>query len=102
MTLVELPIPIDAEAIARFCRAHDIRQLALFGSVLREDFTASSDVDFLVEYLPGRHPGLMLFEQQDELAARVGRSVDLHTASSLSPMFRDRVIAEALPIYEQP
>ena len=102
MTLPELPLPIDREELARFASSHGIRRLALFGSVLREDFTPASDVDVLVEFLPGRHPGLMLFEQQEELAERFGRTVDLHTPASLSRYFRERVLAEALPIYEQP
>ena len=101
MTLEALPIAVDAAEIAGYCRAHGIRRLALFGSVLRADFTPASDVDLLVEYLPGRHPGLMLFRQQDELAARWQRPVDLHTPASLSRHFRAEVLAEALPIYEQ-
>lgn len=46
-------IAMPAEAIADFCRRHQILRLSLFGSVLREDFTPASDVDFLVEFLPG-------------------------------------------------
>jgi predicted nucleotidyltransferase len=101
MLLGDLPIRVDADEIACFCRDRGIRRLALFGSVGREDFTLASDVDVLVEYLPGRHPGLMLFRHQDELAVRFERAVDLHTAVSLSPYFRDEVLAEALPVYEQ-
>jgi predicted nucleotidyltransferase len=102
MTLVKLPISIDSEALGRFARVHGIGRLALFGSVLREDFTDASDVDILVEYLPGRHPGLMLFDQEQELARCLGRPVDLHTPASLNRFFRDRVLAEALPIYAEP
>ena len=101
MTLDAFPIPLEADEIARFCRDRGIRRLALFGSVLRDDFAPASDIDLLVEYLPGRHPGLMLFRQQDELAARLRRPVDLHTPASLSRHFRDAVLATALPIYEQ-
>ncbi len=101
MTIAELPIVIDANVIARFCRERGIRRLAAFGSAVRDDFTPASDVDLLVEYLPGRHPGLMLFRQQDELAARFRRPVDLHTPASLSRHFRDEVLAAAVPIYEQ-
>ena len=96
-----LPIALDADEIAEFCRERGIRRLALFGSVLRDDFTPASDVDMLVEYLPGQHPGLMLFRQQEELASRLRRSVDLHTPASLSRHFRDEVLATSLPIYEQ-
>lgn len=101
MILADLPIEIDSHEIARFCRDRGIRRLALFGSVTHDDFTPSSDVDVLVDYLPGRHPGLMLFRHQDELTARIGRTVDLHTPASLSRFFRDEVLAEALPVYEQ-
>ena len=101
MTRAELPISFDPNDLALFCRERGIRRLALFGSVLREDFRADSDVDMLVEYLPGRHPGLMLFRQQDELAARLKHHVDLHTPASLSRYFRSEVLAASLPIYEQ-
>ena len=101
MKFAELPIALDLEAVARFCRERGIRRIALFGSVLRDDFTPASDLDLLVEYLPGRHPGLMLFRQQNELAAVLGRPVDLHTPASLSRHFRAEVLAAALPIYEQ-
>ena len=101
MTPAALPIALPADEIARFCRERGIRRLALFGSVLRDDFTPASDVDMLVEYLPGRHPGLMLFRQQDELAASIRRRVDLHTPQSLSRHFRDEVLEASLPIYEQ-
>src|SRR5205809_265524 len=98
--LADLPIKVDTDEITRFCRARGIRRLALFGSVMRDDFTPASDVDVMVEYLPGHHPGLMLFRHQDELTAQIKRTVDLHTPASLSRHFRDEVIAQSLPIYE--
>src|ERR1700680_2678053 len=51
-------ISIDREAVAAFCRRHYITRLALFGSVLRDDFRPDSDVDVLVEFQPGHVPGL--------------------------------------------
>ncbi len=101
MSLADLPIVVESNAISRFCREHSVRRLALFGSVLRPDFQERSDVDVLVDYLPGHHPGLMLFRQQEELSTLLSRRVDLHTASSLSPLFRAVVVAESLPLYEQ-
>jgi predicted nucleotidyltransferase len=101
MKVAALPIPLDTDEIARFCRERGIRRLALFGSILRDDFTPASDIDLLVDYLPGRHPGLMLFRQQDELAAQLHRPVDLHTLPSLSRHFRDEVLAASFAIYEQ-
>ena len=100
MTTSQLPIAIDPERIGEFCRARGIGKLSLFGSVLRDDFTPESDVDVLVEYLPGKHPGLDLFTHQDELARLFARRVDLHTPASLSKYFRDEVLAGSLPLYE--
>lgn len=88
-------IAIDQRRIADFCQRHHVRKLALFGSVLRDDFGPGSDVDILVEFEPGHVPGFALFDLQEELAALVGRKVDLHTAASLSRYFRDRVMREA-------
>ena len=59
MSVAELPIPLDREKIAAFCRARGIRKLSLFGSVLREDFDpARSDVDVLAEFEPGALRGV--------------------------------------------
>ena len=88
-------IQIDREAVAAFCRRHHVRRLALFGSVLRDDFTPSSDVDVLVEFEPGHVPGLAFFSMEAELSAILGRKVDLHTPGFLSRYFRDRALAEA-------
>jgi len=88
-------IAIDQEKIAEFCRRHHIRRLALFGSVLREDFTPESDVDVLVEFEPGHVPGLAFFGMERELAELLGRKVDLNTAGWLGPQIRDRVLEEA-------
>jgi len=88
-------LEIPREEIAEFCRRNHIRRLALFGSVLREDFRPESDVDVLVEFEEGHVPGLRFFRLQRELSSLLGRQVDLHTPRSLSPYFRDRVLAEA-------
>ena len=62
MSVAELPIQLDREKIAEFCRARGIRKLSLFGSVLRDDFDpARSDVDVLAEFAPGVRPGLKFF-----------------------------------------
>lgn len=89
------PLPLDHAMIARFCRAHHIQQLALFGSVLREDFHPDSDVDVLVEFEPGHIPGLAFFAMQEELSHLFGRRVDLNTLDDISPYFRDAVLREA-------
>lgn len=88
-------IDIPEEKIAEFCRRHNIRRLALFGSVLGNDFTSDSDVDVLVEFEPGTRMGLKFFALQEELSQILGRKVDLNTPGFLSKYFRDRVMEEA-------
>jgi predicted nucleotidyltransferase len=88
-------IPLDREAIAEFCQAHHIRKLALFGSVLRDDFGTGSDVDVLVEFEVGHTPGLAFFTMQEELGRMLGRTVDLNTVEDLSPHFRESILREA-------
>ena len=92
-------IAVDRERIAELCRRHHIRRLALFGSVLRDDFGSGSDVDVLVEFEPGHVPGFRFVDIQDELSALLGRTVDLHTPGSISRYFRERVVREAQDQY---
>ena len=94
-------IPVPHERIADFCRRHHIRRLALFGSVLRDDFRADSDVDVLAEFEPGQTPGFAFVRVQDELSQILGRRVDLRTPNELSKYFRDEVLAEAEELYVQ-
>jgi predicted nucleotidyltransferase len=92
-------ISLPTQAIADFCRRYHIRRLALFGSVLREDFTPTSDVDVLVEFEPGHVPGLAFFTLERQLSELLGRKVDLNTAGFLSRHFVDEVLAEAEDVY---
>ena len=93
-------VEIDEEAIRAFCEKHHIRRLALFGSVLREDFGPDSDVDVLVEFEPEHIVGLITFGGlENELSDLIGRHVDLNTPASLSPYFRDTVLSEQEPLY---
>jgi len=98
---VKLEIP--REALADFCRRNHIRRLALFGSVLREDFGPDSDVDVLVEFEPEACVGLFeLYDMEHELSALLGgRKVDMNTPKSLSKYFRDEVLAQAEVHYDQ-
>jgi hypothetical protein len=92
-------LTIDRDRVAEFCRRHHVRRLALFGSVLRDDFGPTSDVDVLVEFEPGHVPGLAFFTMQEELSRVIGRPVDLNTAGFLSRYFRGAVLDEAEPLY---
>lgn len=93
-------IDIPQEKIAGFCRRHRIRRLALFGSILRDDFTADSDIDVLVEFEPGATPGFGFITVQDELSEILGRRVDLNTPQCLSKYYRERVLHEARELYD--
>jgi predicted nucleotidyltransferase len=74
---------------------YGVSSLAVFGSVARNEATAHSDVDILVEF--DRPVGLFaLFALQDELESLLGRPVDVGTAASLKPRLRDRVMEEAV------
>ena len=77
--------------------------MALFGSVLREDFGPDSDVDVLVAFEPGHAPGFFrLFDLKRELSSLFdGRKVDLRTPEDVSRYFREDVIAEAEIQYAQ-
>lgn len=78
VALTLLKVQISAEALAAFCRKWKITELALFGSVLRQDFRPESDIDVLVAFAPDARWGLFaLYEMQKELKALVGREVDL-------------------------
>jgi uncharacterized protein len=102
MSVAELPIQIDREQIALFCRERGIRKLSLFGSVLRHDFDPRhSDVDVLAEFEPGvlKRVGFQYFGYGQELAAIIGRKVDF--CSRLHPLILGRVKEELLPVYER-
>lgn len=69
---------IDRERIADFCRRWQVAELALFGSVLREDFRPESDVDMLVRFLPeARYSLFDLARMEEALKEILGREVDL-------------------------
>ena len=95
-------INVPQHEIAAFCRRHHIRRLSLFGSVLRDDFDAESDVDVLVEFEAGTRVGLLrLAGIEIELSELLGRKVDLNTQGFLSPYYRDDVLAEAEVQYDE-
>jgi hypothetical protein len=77
-------ITISDEALAEFCRRWDVVEVAVFGSVLREDFRPESDVDLLVTFGPEARPTLFdLFHMQEELKQIIGRDVDLGMRESV-------------------
>lgn len=95
-------ITIPRVVIATFCAQNHIRKLALFGSVLREDFGPDSDVDVLVEFELGATVGLFdMARMERELSVLLGRKVDLRTPQDLSRYFRQQVLDDAGVQYEK-
>ena len=89
-------LSVDSSALAELCRHWGIRELAVFGSALRPDFSLGSDVDLLVDFAPGVVLGFRYFQLERELSALFGgRRVDLVPRKYLHPRLRDRVLAEA-------
>ena len=96
-------LSIPREKLAAFCQENGIKQLAVFGSALRDDFGPDSDIDVLVEFEKDRIPGLMgVAGMEIELSSLFsGRKVDLRTPEDLSPYFRQDVLDAAEVQYAQ-
>jgi predicted nucleotidyltransferase len=95
-------LPVAATQLAQFCEAQHICRLSLFGSRLAGSARPDSDIDLLVEFEPGREPGLLgLVTMEAELATLLGGNtkVDLRTPQELSPHFRDQVMGKAEVLY---
>ncbi|MGF1520974.1 MAG: nucleotidyltransferase family protein [Leptolyngbyaceae cyanobacterium] len=87
-----------------FCQRWDIAELSLFGSILRDDFSASSDIDMLISYFPGKTKGLLdRVRIKDELEALCGRDVDVMTKKAIeqsrNPLRRQEILGSAHIIY---
>jgi hypothetical protein len=94
-------ITVDREKIAAFCRKWRIRELSLFGSVLRDDFRPDSDVDVLVDYQDDADWSLGAYlDAADELKAMLGREVDLVEKPALrNPFRRQHILSHREIIY---
>ena len=95
-----VPLHIPLEELARFCRQYQVRELALFGSMLRQEHRPESDVDLLVSFQPSaRVTFLTLARMQRELEALLGRPVDLVPKDGLKPVIRAHILATARVLY---
>jgi uncharacterized protein len=74
---------ISPEEVKHFCERWNIRELALFGSVLRDDFLPDSDIDVLISLAPNHSWGLEFIQMREELSVLLGRPVDLLTRQSI-------------------
>jgi hypothetical protein len=96
-------VRVSGEDLGELCRRHRIRRLSLFGSVLREDFSAACDVDVLVEFeTRARVTFFSLARLEAALSALFGRPADVNVPRSLSPHLRDRVLSQAQDFYVEP
>lgn len=87
---------IPTDTLKGLCRKWKIKELSLFGSVVRGDMRPDSDIDVLVELEPDHNWGWEIFDLQDELSALLGgRTVDLVFKSGLRNPLRRRHILES-------
>jgi uncharacterized protein len=95
-------IDISLSEIKQLCEKHHINKFALFGSVLREDFTPNSDIDVLVEFQPEYIPGFIKFNQIQEEISQVfdGREIDLVTPKFLNYQIQEKILNEMEVYYD--
>ena len=87
---------IPRQELKTFCHKHHITRMSLFGSALRDELKADSDIDLLVEFDQNHIPGLLdLAGMEIEMSEMIGRKVDLRTSAELSRYFRDDVLKNA-------
>lgn len=95
-------LTIPHAAIRDFCRAHAVRELAVFGSAVRDDFSSDSDIDVLIDMAPEARVGLVALQKmRDELAGIFGRPVDLLTRDGLNRHIRAQILHDAEIIHAE-
>jgi predicted nucleotidyltransferase len=98
-------LTIDAaqsSSLAKLCREYHVRELCIFGSVARGEQTEASDLDLLVDFVPGSSVGFLEFAGlSHDLCDLFGRRVDLVSKRGLKPIIRDSVLKEARVIYAE-
>jgi hypothetical protein len=97
-------IDLNTEEIHEFCRKWKVNELSVFGSLLRDDFRPDSDIDFHVDFEAGAEWDLFdHFDMEEELAAIVGRSVDLldrgAIESSRNRLRKIEILSTLMPVY---
>ncbi|MEN6356644.1 MAG: nucleotidyltransferase family protein [Armatimonadota bacterium] len=96
----QFQISIPIEAIKELCKKYRVKELALFGSVLREDFRPDSDIDVLVEFESDAHIGFLgMAALARELSGLLDRNVDLVPKGGLKRRIRKPVLDSSMVIY---
>lgn len=103
---IEARIGLSIETLAEFCRKWGIDSMALFGSVLREDFRPDSDLDFLVTFSSDTRQGLLKqVKIKHDLESFVSRKVDIVVRQSVEEsdnwIRRREILTTERVIYEQ-
>ncbi|WP_008316949.1 nucleotidyltransferase family protein [Leptolyngbya sp. PCC 6406] len=96
---------LSDQAVAEFCQRWQVQTLALFGSVLRPDYSPNSDIDILITFSPIAKRGLLtLAKMKHELEDMTGRKVDLVVRQSVLDsanwLRRQHILNSAQVIYE--
>ncbi len=95
-------VTIPHAAIRDFCRTHAVRELAVFGSAVRDDFRSDSDIDVLIDLAPDARIGLVALQKmRDELSRIFGHPVDLLTRNGLNRHIRDQILRDAEIIHAE-
>ncbi|MBD2424803.1 nucleotidyltransferase family protein [Phormidium sp. FACHB-1136] len=102
--MIQIQLNLPTEEIITFCQKWQVTELALFGSVLRDDFRPNSDIDIMVQFHPEAHPTFGTLEQMEaELKSLCNREVDLVTRqgieSSQNYLRRNEILSSAQVIY---
>src|ERR1019366_2511468 len=90
---------VEATKLVELCRQYHVRELSVFGSAARGEMRPDSDIDLLVEFIPGAKIDLVDYSGLLDLSTLIGRKVDLVSKKGLKPLIRSSVLKEARLLY---
>jgi len=94
-----LAAPGDREKLGEILARYGVSEVRLFGSAARGELGVDSDIDLIVDFEPGRHPGWLVFDLQQDLETLFGRKIDLNTAAMFRGGMSENLLREAETIY---
>lgn len=103
---IQARLGLSSQEVSMFCQRWGITKMALFGSILRDDFQADSDIDLLLTFASDARQGLLtLAKIKHELESRLNRSIDLVPEASILAsdnwIRQQEILSTAQTIYEQ-
>ena len=95
-------IVIPEANIRQFCIHNPIKRLALFGSVLSDNFRSDSDIDVIMEFISEKRAGMLTMARIERELSQIfeGRKIDLRTPAELSHYFREDILLNAEVCYD--